>query len=387
MKILMIVPKYPFPVVGGLERQAHELAKALLKRGHVIHALSSRFDSEQKDEELLDGIRIHRVDWIDFSPARFLVYSFKLAHILIRIRREIDLIHIHNISWLGAFVTLFAKILQIPVITKLPNIGDSGIPGIKGRLFGLLQIAFLKKSDAIIAMTPESIAELDCVGYSRERVLKVTNGIPLLATNIGHSNPHSSDEVTVVFIGRLVPQKGLADLLHAWLLVKARVSCSVKLCIIGDGIQKDDLKLLAKSLDLDGYVEFCGFCADIPAELAKADIFVLPSYAEGNSNAILEAMRAGIPVVSTRLGGAAIQVGSRGERFLVQPGDRNALAERLIELIEDKALRLQMGAEMSARIENLFAIDRVAAVYEQAYELVISGRRHRIGELNPDIFR
>ena len=196
-----------------------------------------------------------------------------------------------------------------------------------------------------------------------------------------------SDSVNAFFVGRLSQEKGLIDLLYAWHLVKMHVAHPVKLYIIGDGSQKDDLKSLAQSLNLGNSVEFCGFCADVSAKLTTADIFVLPSYAEGNSNAILEAMRAGIPIVSTQIGGTAIQVGSKGEHFLIQPGDRKALADRLIELIKDEMLRLQLGAAMRARIENLFSIDRVAAVYEQAYELILSSRSLQVGQLNPYIFK
>ena len=67
------------------------------------------------------------------------------------------------------------------MITKLPNIGDIGIPGMRRGPFGFLRIALLKSSDAIIAMTPESIAELESIGYPAARVLKVTNGIRLVS--------------------------------------------------------------------------------------------------------------------------------------------------------------------------------------------------------------
>ena len=125
---------------------------------------------------------------------------------------------------------------------------------------------------------------------------------------------------------------------------------------------------------------------DIAAELAGADLFVLPSYAEGNSNAVLEAMSAGLPIVATRVGGASIQIGREGERFLVPSGDPPALADRLLELIEDERLRLRLGAAMRARVERVFSIDRVAAVYEQAYELMRSGRCQQIGQLNSAVF-
>lgn len=385
MRILMAVPKYPFPVVGGLERQSHELAKALVQRGHAVSVLSTQFDAGQADVEGFDGVRVHRVKWLESKTARFLLFPFSLAKLLTGLRRDVDLVHVHNISWFGAFVTLLAKAAAgLPVLTKLPCFGDAGIPWMRRRLFGFLHITLLKRCDAIIAMTPESVSELENIGYPAARVLKVTNGIPLLSPTL--PRPGSSDTVKAIFVGRLSPGKGLVDLLHSWVSVKSRAQQPIKLRLIGSGPQADELPALALALGLGETVEFFGYCNDVPVELAKADLFVLPSYAEGNSNAILEAMRAGLPVVTTRLGGAPIQVGPEGERFLVAAGDRQTLSDRLLELIEDKTLRLHIGTAMRARIESLFAIDRVAAIYEHAYELVLSGRREQIGLINSTLF-
>lgn len=379
----MVVPKWPFPVIGGLERQAHELSKALILRGHVVHALSSAFDSRQNADESVDGVLVHRIRWIEFKPVRFLLFPFTVARVLFKLRQDVDLVHVHNISWFGAFASVVAKVLRLPVITKLPNFGEFGIPGMRRNRFGSLQIALLKRCDAIIAMTPESVAELDSIGYPKARVLKVTNGIPFLAASL---EPASSTTVNVIFIGRLAPEKGLLNLLQAWGSVKARATRPVKLRLIGDGPQAEELRALALSLELGGTIEFFGYSDDVPAELAKSHLFVLPSYAEGNSNAILEAMRAGLPIVATRVGGASIQIGNEGAQFLIPPGDRQALADGLIELIEDEALRLCLGAAMRARIESMFAIERIAATYEQAYKLILSGRRQQIGGLNPALF-
>ena len=380
----MAVPKYPFPIVGGLERQSHELAKALVERGHAVHALSSRFDLAQNDVELIDGVQVHRLKWIEFRPARFLLLPFGLARILVKLRRVVDLVHVHNVSWFGAFVMLFAKALGLPVITKLPNIGAFGIPGMRRRPFGFLRIALLKGCDSIIAMTPESVAELDGIGYPTSRVLKVTNGIPLLP--VSSPEPRLSQTVNAIFVGRVSSEKGLSDLLHAWKSLNARVTRPAMLRLIGDGPQTDELRALALALGVGETVEFFGYCADVPAELAKADLFVLPSYAEGNSNAILEAMRAGLPIVATRVGGAPIQVGPEGERFLVAPGDCKSLSDRLLELIEDDALRFSLGTAMRARIKSMFTIDRIAAIYEQAYELMLSNRYEQLGRINAALF-
>jgi len=385
MRILMAVPKYPFPVVGGLERQAHELGKALVQRGCTVHVLSTRFDPKQKNVEIVDGIQIHRIPWFSFKPLRFLVFPMSLVRIMVKLRTEIDLVHVHNISWFAAFIILVAKALGLPAVTKLPNFGEFGIPGVRGRRFGSWHVSILKRSDAIVAMTPESLQELRAIAYPAEQTFKVTNGIPLASSS--KSNRSSTDLITAIFVGRLSSEKGLPDLLRAWALVRAETRRRIMLRLVGEGPQLEELRALVMELNLRDVVEFCGHCNDVPAVLAEADLFTLPSYAEGNSNSILEAMRAGLPVVATRVGGAAIQVGLEGERFLVAPGAPRPLADRLLELIEDEALRLRLGSAMRSRIETVFAIDRIAATYAQAYSLILAGRRTEIGQLNPTLFR
>jgi len=386
MRILMAVPMYPFPVIGGLERQAHELAKALVQRGHMIHVISSRFDAGQQFVERVDGVLVHRVQWIQSRLARFLWFPFRLTLILFKLKSEVDVVHVHNISWLGAFITLFARAMRLPVITKLPNTGEFGIAGMRHGPFGFLRVALLMKSDAIIAMTPESVDELAHIGYSSQRIFKITNGISLLTSRVETEQSNSLGAVTAVFVGRLSQEKGLVDLLHAWSTVKASSVRRVTLRIIGEGPQNAELKALAEMLDLGEVVEFVGYCKDVSMELAKSDLFVLPSYAEGNSNAILEAMRAGLPVVATRVGGSSIQVGPEGDRFLVPPGNHQALAAALYELIEDKALRCRVGEAMRARIERYFKIERIARTYEEAYDLLVSSRHMEICRLNSGLF-
>jgi glycosyltransferase involved in cell wall biosynthesis len=386
MRILMAVPKYPFPAIGGLERQAHELAKALIQRGHSVRVVSSRFDSRQHDVEFIEGVQVYRVPWNESRLVRFMFLPFRLARILLQVGARVELIHVHNISWFGAFITLLARALGKPVITKLSGVGDFGIPAIRRRPLGLLRIGLLKMSDSIVAMTPESVSELASIHYPLAQVLKVTNGIPLSREPSSPPGSGRSETVNAVFVGRLSPEKGLVDLWSAWANVKARTTRPVKLRVIGTGPQEGELRTLTVALDLGDTVEFTGYCEDVQAELSKADLFVLPSYSEGNSNAILEAMRAGLPVIATRVGGTPIQVGNHGQHFLVKPGDREALADRLLELIEDDVVRRNVGALMNARITELFSIEQVAAIYEKAYELILAGRQQDIGHLNQALF-
>jgi glycosyltransferase involved in cell wall biosynthesis len=237
-----------------------------------------------------------------------------------------------------------------------------------------------KASDAVIAMTSESAAELQSIGYSPTRVLKVPNGVTLLSATSPQRDVARA--VEVVYVGRLSAEKGLPDLLRAWADIRHRVTRPVVLRLIGDGPLAADLRAQARALGVDDVVDFFGFTSNVPAELAKAQLFVLASPAEGNSNAILEAMSAGLPVVATRVGGAVNQVGREGERFLVRPGDAKALADALLELIEDDALRCRLGAAMRARVQQVFDINHIAAVYERAYQLIARGECDQVGAID-----
>jgi glycosyltransferase involved in cell wall biosynthesis len=106
---------------------------------------------------------------------------------------------------------------------------------------------------------------------------------------------------------------------------------------------------------------------NVRRKLPAADIFVLPSRTEGNSNAVLEAMEAGLPIVATTVGGTPMQVGEEGEPLLFNVGDSNTLAERLLLLIQDAGLRRHYGEAMRRRVERHFDILHVAEVYRGAY--------------------
>jgi glycosyltransferase involved in cell wall biosynthesis len=190
----------------------------------------------------------------------------------------------------------------------------------------------------------------------------------------------------VVFVGRLGEEKRIDDLLNAWKRVVASASGTVQLELWGTGPLQAELKALCGILGIANSVIFRGHMESVRSRLEAMDVFVLTSVIEGNSNAILEAMAAGLPVVSTRVGGTPMLVGPDGARFLVEPGDRDGLYARLLEMIEDAKLRRRIGDAMYQRIVAHFDMRRVAGTYVAAYELLAAGRRDHMGEIgNPVI--
>jgi glycosyltransferase involved in cell wall biosynthesis len=115
------------------------------------------------------------------------------------------------------------------------------------------------------------------------------------------------------------------------------------------------MKELAKDLGLAGESLFIGRCADVPALLAVSDICVLSSRTEGFSNSILEYMAAGKPVVATNVGGAAEAVRAGENGFLVESDDDAALANRLLELLQDADKAQAMGKRGREIAENEFS--------------------------------
>ena len=374
LHVLMVTPKYPHPVVGGLEKQSHELAKALIAKGVKVSALSTRFDVRQAATEVVDSVRVHRIPWTDRRISRFALMPFRLMVAPLRIRADVDVVHIHQHSPFGLMVILLTLLIQKPVITKLPNVGEYGVPGLQRGALGWIRTRVLVTSDAVVAMSNESLAELTEIHYPPQRVLQAPNGI----TADGNADatfrvPDRADVCRVVFVGRLSPEKQLDTLLRAWSKVASGTNRVVQLELLGDGPDAAAVRAEVDRLAIADTVRMRGHVENVRQRLKYCHIFVLPSTHEGNSNAVLEAMAAGLPVVATPVGGTPMQVGPDGAQLLVPVGDVDQLAERLLMLIEQPHLRLVLGSAMRKRVLEQFDINRIADRYICAYQTLVSG--------------
>lgn len=388
-RVLMFVPQYPYPVVGGLEKQSHLLAKALREHGVDVQVLSGKIHPAQPDHELVQGVPVSRVYWPAVKIARFLVAPLTITQRLFALRSTYDVIHLHQHSWVGLMVIVLANLLRKPILTKLPSAGNGGVPGVKSGAFGWLRLAILLKSDAIVAMSRQSYEELLAVGYPLDRVLLTPNGIdlgdPALLIRPRQASQASQSSQTGVcrfaFAGRLVEDKNVDGLLRAFGRVTEDRSVNVTLTIMGDGPLLGRLRQLCSELGLSGSVVFAGQVENVTERLSEMDVFVLPSSIEGNSNAILEAMAARLPIVSTAVGGTPMLVGEQGQDFLYSPGDPATLAALLSRLVENEALRRALGQAMRKRVEGYFDIKLVAVTYAKAYALLHSRDRNRMSSL------
>jgi glycosyltransferase involved in cell wall biosynthesis len=172
---------------------------------------------------------------------------------------------------------------------------------------------------------------------------------------------------TLLFLGEICRRKGIYDLIRALARVGARVPQLELVC--GGAGAIEEIRGLAQGLGLQGRVVCTGWMdADRKrAELARASIFVLPSYAEGMPMALLEAMSWGLPVLTTPVGGVPQVITHEANGLLVQPGDIEALAAAIVRLMEEPELRARLGAAARETIEARFSLDASVARLLEIY--------------------
>ncbi|MEN6474581.1 MAG: glycosyltransferase [Syntrophaceae bacterium] len=185
----------------------------------------------------------------------------------------------------------------------------------------------------------------------------------------------SDSDVVIGTVGRLVPIKDYATLLHAGARIIQKQPAT-KLVFIGDGQQRDELVQLAASLGITVNVRFMGARNNVSELLNMLDVFALTSIDEGLSNSILEAMSTGKPVVATSVGDNSEIVIEGKTGFLVPVGCVEALTEALLKCTDISTAK-HMGAAARQYIEDNFSLQRMIRNYENLYTACVERRRYR----------
>jgi glycosyltransferase involved in cell wall biosynthesis len=173
------------------------------------------------------------------------------------------------------------------------------------------------------------------------------------------------DARVLITIGRLVKEKNHALLLRA---AAPLLRDDRRLILVGDGALRDDLRARVQHLDGGRYVHLTGARRDVPALLAAADAFVLSSDSEGLPIGLIEAWAAGLPVISTAVGGIAAAVRTDETGLLVPPGDEGALAAALRRVLDGDAAFEHMARRGRAHALDTYSAERMADAYNSLYE-------------------
>jgi glycosyltransferase involved in cell wall biosynthesis len=188
---------------------------------------------------------------------------------------------------------------------------------------------------------------------------------PVEVSKSPNATPRSESDL--LFLGRLTEAKGLLDLFAAMAIVKGQFPAARLRCG-GEG-DLTKMKQRAAALGVQDCVDFLGWVSGEAKQrwLSSATMYLLPSYAEGLPMGVLEAMGVGVPVVATPVGGVPDAIEDGREGFLIQPGDVDALARRMMQLLADPELRRSMGAAAWAKARSHFSTEVVILQMEALY--------------------
>jgi len=296
---------------------------------------------------------------------RALVWSqfhFLEALLLARLMRRQGVQHLHNhFANSGATVgMLAAHFAELPWSLTLHGISETDYPAgallaekVKRAAF-VACASYFMRAQAMRFVTDDQWAKMHLVRC----------GIDLSAVP-DRPAPHRSanvDPPRLVCVGRLSPEKGYPGLFAA-LAGLVEEGLDFSLTIVGDGPAADAIRADAKSRKLDDHIRFTGSLPESAtlAEMAKADIFVLPSLMEGLPVVLVEALALGLPVVASRVAGIPELIEDDKSGRLFTPSDWQDLQARLRDVLIDRSAWARLGAEGRQRVEQEFRVETAAA--------------------------
>ncbi len=356
--------------LGGAQIHVRDLAKALKQRGQtpVVLGGSPGVLSEQLEAS---GIR-----FIEIKALKRSILPLKDLAALRELRTHLkvlrpDLISAHS-SKAGILARMAAASLGIPnIFTAHGWAFSDGVAPLKRRLYVEVERRTASMADRIITVSDydRAIALDHRVGGS-EKVATVHNGMPEIEQS--QAADPSQEPPTFLTIARHDRQKDYATLLDAVSRVVSRHP-EWKLICIGAGPRFAEATARVKELGLGSSISILGFRTDTVRLLSQAQAYVLVSNWEGLPRSILEAMRAGLPVIGSDVGGVRETLIDGESGYLVPRGDAHLLEARMETLGNDPELRLRMGAAGRRRFMEEFRFERMFEETWGIYQTILKG--------------
>lgn len=360
---------------------------------HMVICLTDkgRF-SERIHDHTVPIIELHK------PPGNSLTTLIQLRKVLLQ--HKPDIVHSRNLAALEAqWVTLL-----MPGVKRVHSEHGRDVGDLHGTYwkYNLLRKVTRPLIAHYVAVSQDLKQWLiDTIGASENKVSQIYNGVDLKAfngVNSGAGDPAIIREVSeqldlgaednqgkknaiiIGTVGRLTAVKDQKTLLQA--VASARVLDAdlgnrLRLIIVGDGVLKEELMQLSKSLHIDDITWFPGDRNDVANLLQALDIFVLPSLMEGISNTLLEAMASNLPVIATHVGGTPEIINNNVQGILISPQDVDALRESILDLARHSDKRLMLGTQGRKTVEKYFTWDNTIDAYSQVYSTVLSQGREK----------
>lgn len=361
-----------YPTFGGSGVLATELGKALADKGHQVHFIT--YQQPVRLSEFHANIFYHEVRIATYPLFDFPPYETALSSTMVDviINNNLDLLHVHYAIPHASAAYLAKKILEkkgkhIPVITTLHGT-DITLVG-RDKTFAPVVEFSINESDAITAVS-DNLRDETYRNFSIEKEIEVINNF----VDVKRFRKKPIDafrrviapdgEKIVIHASNFRKLKRVNDVVRTFAEIHKQVPS--KLLFVGDGPERTSAESLCRELNIYDDTRFVGRQEQIEEVLAISDLFLLPSEYESFGLAALEAMAAGVPVISSNAGGLP-EINKDGETgYLAKVGDIDTMSMRAIELLSDEN-KLQRFKSTAAAHALKYDIENIIPQYELLY--------------------
>jgi glycosyltransferase involved in cell wall biosynthesis len=371
---VLLAPSAYHPQVGGIEELTRQLALALQTRGHETAVLTNRWPDGLIESEVVGGLEVKRLRFP--LPAmrlsalmRFIIEAppaaWAVAHHVRNWRAEV--VHVIGAGPQSAYLGMLANRLGAPLVLTTQGELSFDAHDVFERSV-TLRVGLrrtVRQARVVTACSAYALRDLDASVSPTCPSMVIPNGVDP-AEFAGADAAESDLGRYVLGVGRLVPQKGFDLLIDAFATTEL---AGMNLVIAGDGYEREALAGRAVARGIADRVHLLGTVdrTRLPALMRGAHAFALPSRSEPFGIALLEAMAAGVPAVSTAAGGIPEFATDELNALLVATNDVSALASALRRVAIDDGLRSRLAAE-GMRTAGELAWSKIAQRYEAVYE-------------------
>ena len=367
-----------YPTFGGSGVVATELGLALARKGHQVHFITYSYPVRLDFLEM--NIHFHEVHVEEYPLFHYQPYELALSSKMAYVVKtyHIDILHVHYAiphAYAGYMAKQMLKRegIEVPMVTTLHG---TDITLVGNHPTYKEAVTFSINESDIVTSVSESLKQDTLRLFRIDKDIKV---IPNF-TNIKKSKETSPckrtvmakpEELIVTHISNFRKVKRIDDVVRIFYGIQQKLPA--KLIMVGDGPEREIADQLCKDLGIKSKVLFLGNTSDIDRILCFTDLFLLPSASESFGLSALEAMAAGVPVVSSNTGGLP-EVNEEGvSGYLCPIGDVKAMAEKAIYILEDKT-RLAQFKQNARKVAERFDENRIVPMYEALYYSAIDNK-------------
>lgn len=396
-KILLLTSNFPRWQGDSTTPFVLHFAQDLQQLGWQVDVLAPHAP-EAKKREILDGVRVRRFQYFWPSSWQTVCYGggalvnlrrrpyekLKLPALVLAewasLMRELagghyDLVNPHWILPQGFVSTLAAPLFGLPTAI---TVHGGEVFGLKGALMTSLMRTSIRRAQAVTVNSSATEAIVRTIDPTAKHVLRIPMGVdgtpPDEEAAAAVRDTHAaSEEFLLVFVGRVILEKGIEEVIRAARMLRDR-GRRVKTLVIGEGQERGYAEQLCSSLNMSDGVTFLGWLEpeDVKNHMAAADVFIGPSWTEPQGLTFREALVAGTPVVATGVGGIIDAIKHEETGIIIEPKSPEQLADAICRLLDEPELGQRLAAAGRDLVQRDMTRPATARKYSDAFRQLVS---------------